>query len=399
MAKGKIVDDPSALTRRAVENGSGLYTLDDGSNTMRQNDFEGYTPTYETTPTVPTTETKKDDGSTTTSGGGGGTSATSIYQNYLEQILADQKAASDARQQALTENYNRALATLQQNHNQQVNSLQQNADDSLRQAYINYMLNQKGINQTLANQGINGGATESILANLYNNYGSNRNTIAKELQNGLADLGASYNSNVSDLANSYGSNLADVLADYYNSAASTKENYANKIASALASATSSKNSSSTSSNANATSTEYRPNGLSDGVWNGVKNVMSRYLNGDVDGDYLKSYMSGVMNDTDMYNVLYENGINPSYLGLGNNPINNNDEDVQNSGSGVKMDGTNYARSGYDYDSALADLKRIRGMSANSSDLQNAVNSYLNNLMSLYGISQDEAKKLFNAAGF
>lgn len=54
------------------------------------------------------------------------------------------------------------------------NNAQTNAnyDNNARQAYVNYMRNQRALPSQLQALGVNGGATESGLLNLYNNYGN-----------------------------------------------------------------------------------------------------------------------------------------------------------------------------------------------------------------------------------
>lgn len=328
--------------------------------------------------------------------GGGSSTATaqSIYENYLAQILADQKAASEARQRALEENYNRALATLQEKHNNEVSNLQNSADDSMRQAYISYMLGQKGINQQLANQGINGGATESILANLYNNYGSNRNAIANQLQQGLAQLNANYNGNVASLAESYGNNLADVLADYYDSAASTKENYASKIASLLASQASASRSGGGSGSGSSSSSNvgmYRPGGISDAIWNALKSNISLAQSGKKSQQELVDYMTAMgINNVDQYNVLAENGFTPNALpSNGTTPVG-----TGNGSSGVAITLPN--QTAYNYVNTVNDMKRMRGQFTNSDDFYDWADNYIDRLKATYGISDAEVQKIVNA---
>lgn len=62
-----------------------------------------------------------------------------------------------------------------------------NYDSSARQAYVDYMRKQKALPSQLQGLGVNGGATESALLNLYNNYGSSH--AANEQQRN-ADLTA-----------------------------------------------------------------------------------------------------------------------------------------------------------------------------------------------------------------
>lgn len=168
------------------------------------------------TPTVPTNDSNDD-----------------AYQRALQETLANYQRAEQERAAALQRNYDNAVGQLRNAYNSNAQSLKANSDDALRQAYISYMLGQRGLNQQLANNGMTGGATESVLANLYNEYGGNRADIQKGLQNNLAQLQANYQNGLANLGANYGSNYADILADYYNQAASVNNSYATNLAKQL----------------------------------------------------------------------------------------------------------------------------------------------------------------------
>lgn len=72
------------------------------------------------------------------------------------------------RTNQLNETRNQLDRTLAQN-NATTNA---NYDNSARQAYVQYMQRQRALPSQLQALGVNGGATESGLLNLYNNYGS-----------------------------------------------------------------------------------------------------------------------------------------------------------------------------------------------------------------------------------
>ena len=150
-------------------------------------------------------------------------------EDYLTRIYEAQKAqAEQARQNALNQ--------LQNSYNQGQSSVNQNADDALRQAYVNYRLGERNLGQQLSNQGLTGGATESVLANLYNNYGSNRANIERARNNNLADLAAQYNQGVADIGASTGADLTDLYVNYMNQLANNetnRQNYAAQLAKAL----------------------------------------------------------------------------------------------------------------------------------------------------------------------
>ena len=131
-------------------------------------------------------------------------------QNAYNQMLAAQQAAYDRNvaganayyagmyQQAegnyqnqiaaAGQDYQRALALLQQNHDagkQQVNDV---TKDSLQQAYIEKMMAEKNIGQQLSAMGKSGGASESTLLAMSNQYGSSRNALETERLQQLAAL-------------------------------------------------------------------------------------------------------------------------------------------------------------------------------------------------------------------
>lgn len=98
------------------------------------------------------------------------------YMDAFTQYQADRTNQLNAYRQQLDN-------TLAQN-NATTNA---NYDSSARQAYVDYMRKQKALPSQLQTLGVNGGATESALLNLYNNYGSSH--AANEQQRN-ADLTA-----------------------------------------------------------------------------------------------------------------------------------------------------------------------------------------------------------------
>lgn len=153
--------------------------------------------------------------------------------DYYNQALDAYQASLDAQRAAMEAEYNNARNQLGDAYNRSRNNLSQNADDAYRQAYITYMQNRRGLNQQLANAGINGGAMESTIANLYNNYGNDRAGIEREYAGALGDLEADYNSNLANLSANYGSDYSGILSDYYNNLANFKAGYAQDLANIL----------------------------------------------------------------------------------------------------------------------------------------------------------------------
>lgn len=96
------------------------------------------------------------------------------YMNAFGQYQQDRTNQLNAQREQLDK-------TLAQN-NATTNA---NYDSSARQAYVQYMQRQRALPGQLQRLGVNGGATESGLLNLYNNYGS---THAANEQQRNADL-------------------------------------------------------------------------------------------------------------------------------------------------------------------------------------------------------------------
>ena len=118
------------------------------------------------------------------------------YMDAYAQYATDRKTQLDAANKQLN-------ATLKSN-NATTNA---NYDNAARQAYVQYMQRQRALPSQLQALGVNGGATESGLLNLYNNYGSahaaneqQRNAeLATNQQNRDDAYNAAYQSYLSDL--------------------------------------------------------------------------------------------------------------------------------------------------------------------------------------------------------
>lgn len=158
------------------------------------------------------------------------------YQRYLDQMNAVAQDAYDRGLRSLDDSYNRQLELLGGSYNTQKSTLdenlerarnnllntyknsrtnqERNAESSLRQAYINNMLQRRNIGQQLSSMGLTGGMTETTLAGMANNYGNQRNDINKALASNLANIETGYNNNVSELEGNYSSSLADALSAY-----------------------------------------------------------------------------------------------------------------------------------------------------------------------------------------
>ena len=185
------------------------------------------------------------------SGGGSGLSSQlqSIYQQQLNaqqtaannlsnQLKAQQeayqaqlRAMQEAQQQAAQNAYNNNLVALQNAYNSRLSGLDSNfaatkdllnssyensrqnlnsqAEKALQEAYINRMMNERNMTQQLNAQGLNGGAAESTIASMLNNYGNARNNINLSADNSLRELEQSHNSNLANALQKYNDALSD----------------------------------------------------------------------------------------------------------------------------------------------------------------------------------------------
>jgi hypothetical protein len=160
--------------------------------------------------------------------------------------------AYNANYGSLNDSYLAALNALGLNYqdtedllNNRLASSQQALEDARRramqEAYIARMMDQKNIEDYLGAAGFSGGATESVLSSLLNNYRSNRNKIEENTQASLRDLLQTYLDNMSNARQRYNEGLlsaennrmsaAQNLANgLYESQANAASNYSNQRA-------------------------------------------------------------------------------------------------------------------------------------------------------------------------
>lgn len=133
------------------------------------------------------------------------------YRNNLDSL----NAALNGVQFGLGNTLNGTLGQLEENYNYAQNKLNENADNALREAYINRMLSQKNLQQQLNAQGLTGGAAESAVAGLINNYGNARNNIETQRISDLAGLLNTYQNNANSARQQYNSAMNDLAQQNY----------------------------------------------------------------------------------------------------------------------------------------------------------------------------------------
>lgn len=197
-----------------------------------ENANRGYqtTTTYnhDTTSTPTTTNTSPSGGSskasaTTAAATGGGFDLAGYLEAMRAQQRADAEAAYARARNNLNDAYNSASSAYGNIYNSGVDQLGRSYDnsrgkinseatDAFRQAYVNRMLSEKNLGQRMAAMGMSGGASESTLAGLINNYGNARSGIQRTLDSNLGDLEMKYQGNLADLYSAYQQNMANIAA-------------------------------------------------------------------------------------------------------------------------------------------------------------------------------------------
>lgn len=168
------------------------------------------------------------------SGGSGGSGGSSVsggydssvmdaYLDYMNQLQEQQRQAADAtynsnvaamnnayeqRSRLLKNNLDSTLKNLQTDYDASKASINNDAEKSSREAYINNMLSKKNLAQNMAAQGLSGGASETTMAGMENNYGNARNEIATTANENLGNLLDLYNKNRNSAQQAYNDQLA-----------------------------------------------------------------------------------------------------------------------------------------------------------------------------------------------
>lgn len=150
-----------------------------------------------------------------------------------ERAEAQLKAAQEAQRKAREEAYNRSAAQQKTDYEYGQGQLNSATDSALQQAYINHMMQQRNLAQSLAAQGLNGGTSETTTAGLYNNYNNSRNALETERASQLASLLNTYQNNMAQLENQKASGDAADLTQYQTNLANLTANNANNLISLM----------------------------------------------------------------------------------------------------------------------------------------------------------------------
>lgn len=124
-------------------------------------------------------------------------------QNAYNNNMSALESAYAKRMSGLDSNLASTKDQLSSSYGNSRTSLQQNEENALREAYINRMMNEKNLRQQLNAQGLTGGASESAIASMLNNYGTSRNNIQNTAADNLRELEQTYNSNLASAQQKY----------------------------------------------------------------------------------------------------------------------------------------------------------------------------------------------------
>lgn len=177
-------------------------------------------------PTNTDKPTQKPTGGGTGSGNGGQVQAPTFdWGAYMAQLRAEQMAKAQAAYErnmsriadaygsaanSLRGNLDSSISRLNAARDKSMNDVNSDAEDSLRQAYINNMMTRKNLNQRLSAMGYNGGATETTMSSLENQYGKSRSGINETLNKNIANLDMTYGDNLAQAQQAYNSAMANL---------------------------------------------------------------------------------------------------------------------------------------------------------------------------------------------
>lgn len=192
------------------------------------------------------TKTSTQSVSRTYSGGGGGSSSggsdsaamAEAYAKYLKKLMKQAKNFYGDNMNAINDAFNNAGNTLKTNYDSTSGQLKNqyeyqqglintDASDSMRQAYINSMLQKKDLGQKMSALGLNGGATETTLASMNNNYSNARNNIDTTRQRSLSDLDQTYQGNLADAMRQYNTAVNNLAMQRLDAEQAARQAYLN----------------------------------------------------------------------------------------------------------------------------------------------------------------------------
>jgi hypothetical protein len=133
-------------------------------------------------------------------------------QQAYNRSMASLNDAYNSQMSSLTDNMNSSKGQLLDSYNRSKKSINDDSESSLRQAYINKMLSERNLGQMMSAQGLSGGATETSMANMLNNYGNAMSAINTTTNKNLSDLEGNYNDSIAQIMQAYNSAVVNANA-------------------------------------------------------------------------------------------------------------------------------------------------------------------------------------------
>lgn len=131
-------------------------------------------------------------------------------QEAYDRGMGALNGAYNSARDMLQKNYDSSVGVMTDSYNNGVAGVNRQADKTQNQAYINYMLSKRDLPQMMAAQGLTGGAAESTMAGLQNNYGNSRNEIDVGRNESLTGLLQEFNANKASALQALNSSLVQL---------------------------------------------------------------------------------------------------------------------------------------------------------------------------------------------
>lgn len=135
---------------------------------------------------------------------------TDVYMDAYREYAAKQNANLANQQAAVNQQYANQQAALANQLATSKSGTNKNYDSTAAQNYVNYAKQQNALPEQLRAQGINGGASESALARVSNNYALNQSSNEAARAAAIAQLQNSYDTNLATMKQNQASELAQL---------------------------------------------------------------------------------------------------------------------------------------------------------------------------------------------
>lgn len=210
-AVGNVINGAMTPVRQSQQTGRTMSGYGGGTaGGLPVHDYSTYTP-----PTNPGGSGSGNGGGGSKSSAGGGSADLSAFLSAAaaaKQSLANDIYGNNMNRIAdmynnvagnLGSNYDSTVSRLKAARDQSLKDVKLDAENSLRQAYINNELTKRNLNQRLAAMGYNGGATETSMGRLANEYSRSRGGINQTLNTNIANLNRTYEDNLANALQAY----------------------------------------------------------------------------------------------------------------------------------------------------------------------------------------------------